>query len=113
MTVDGTLAGANTSSTSDKPSDKTLRDVPPPPDHGAVAYVLRTGFSSSQGALLQMIEFSQQSVSGDNWETGLALLILFVFALMASAYVLKGTFITRSLLILSFISPSCPILVPL
>ncbi|RYG68159.1 hypothetical protein EON64_05810 [archaeon] len=63
--------------------------IPSPPDGGVVAYVLRTGFGSSQGSLLQMIEFSQQSVSGDNKETGLALLLLFVFALMASGYVLK------------------------
>ena len=44
--------------------------VPAPPDNGVVAYVLRTGFSSSQGALMQMIEFSQQAVSGDSKETG-------------------------------------------
>jgi len=36
-----------------------------------------------------MIEFSQQSASGDVRETGLALLLLFVFALLASGYVLK------------------------
>jgi cation-transporting ATPase 13A1 len=36
-----------------------------------------------------MIEFSQQSVTGDVKETGLALLVLFVFALIASGYVLK------------------------
>lgn len=64
-------------------------DIPLPPDHGATAYVLRTGFGSSQGALLQMIEFSQQSVSGDVKETGFALLLLFIFALIASGYVLK------------------------
>jgi cation-transporting ATPase 13A1 len=63
--------------------------VPYPPDGGAIAYVLRTGFSSSQGTLLQMIEFSQQTVSGDGKETGLALLMLFVFALIAAGYVLK------------------------
>lgn len=63
--------------------------VPPPPDSGALAYVLRTGFSSSQGALLQMIEFSQQSVTGDSAEIGFALLLLFAFAIVASAYVLK------------------------
>ena len=44
---------------------------------------------SPQGALLQMIEFSQQTVSGDAWETGLALFILFIFAIIASGYVLK------------------------
>lgn len=63
--------------------------VPPAPDNGAIAYVLRTGFGSAQGSLLQMIEFSQQSVSGDSKETGLALLLLFFFALLASGYVLK------------------------
>eukprot|EP01034_Spumella_vulgaris_P021380 gene21380-27410_t len=63
--------------------------IPAAPDGGAIAYVLRTGFGSSQGALLQMIEFSQQSVSGDSRETGLALLVLFIFALAASGYVLK------------------------
>ena len=42
---------------------------------------------SSQGALLQMIEFSQQSASGDVRETGMALLLLFLFALVASGYV--------------------------
>lgn len=64
--------------------------LPPlPPDGGATAYVLRTGFGSSQGSLLQMIEFSQQTVSGDIKETGMALLLLFVFALIASGYVLK------------------------
>ena len=36
-----------------------------------------------------MIEFSQQTVSGDAWETGLALFILFIFAIIASGYVLK------------------------
>eukprot|EP01038_Epipyxis_sp_PR26KG_P009128 gene9128-12312_t len=63
--------------------------VPSPPDNGAIAFVLRTGFGSSQGSLLQMIEFSQQTVSGDNRDTGLALFILFIFALIASGYVLK------------------------
>ena len=38
---------------------------------------------------MQMIEFSQQAVTGDSKETGLALLLLFVFALIAAGYVLK------------------------
>lgn len=43
--------------------------------------------SSSQGSQLQLIEFAQQSVSGDSWETGAALLVLLCFALAAAAYV--------------------------
>lgn len=55
-----------------------------PPDHGIIAYVLRTGFNSSQGTLLQMIEFSQQTVSGDAVEVGFAILLLFIFALISA-----------------------------
>ena len=62
-----------------------VSSVPLAPDHGCVAYVLRTGFSSSQGTLFQMIEFSQQSVAGDLKETGYALLLLVLFALIAAA----------------------------
>jgi hypothetical protein len=42
----------------------TASGIPTAPDGGALAYVLRTGFGSSQGSLLQMIEFSQQTVAG-------------------------------------------------
>eukprot|EP00924_Labyrinthula_sp_SR-Ha-C_P016340 snap_masked-scaffold_6-processed-gene-0.16-mRNA-1 protein AED:0.04 eAED:0.07 QI:0/-1/0/1/-1/1/1/0/1437 len=54
--------------------------------------VLRVGFSSSQGQLLQLIEFSQSGSSNtfstqEGRETGLALVILSVFALVASSYV--------------------------
>ena len=41
-----------------------------------MAYVLRTGFGSAQGELMQMIEFSQQTVSSDTRETLGALGIL-------------------------------------
>ena len=81
MTVDGV--------THQKNNQDASNSIPTPPDYGAIAYVLRTGFSSSQGNLLQMIEFSTQSVSGDSRETGFALLMLLCFALMASGYVLK------------------------
>lgn len=63
--------------------------VPPTPDGGCLCVVLRTGFSSSQGELMQMIEFSQQQVSDDSRETLYALALLLVFALASSAYVLR------------------------
>ena len=65
------------------PVSRPSLSLPP----GAVAYVLRTGFSSSQGSQLQLIEFAQQSVGGDSKETGGALLLLLGFALAAAAYV--------------------------
>eukprot|EP00440_Ansanella_granifera_P044786 gb/GFBE01048540.1/.p1 GENE.gb/GFBE01048540.1/~~gb/GFBE01048540.1/.p1 ORF type:complete len:1465 (+),score=367.68 gb/GFBE01048540.1/:1-4395(+) len=63
--------------------------VPPTPEGGCLAYVVRTGFASSQGQLLQMIEFSQEKVSGDTKEVIIALLVLLGFALTAAGYVLK------------------------
>jgi len=67
-----------------------LPGVPPTPDGGCVCTVLRTGFSSSQGELMQMIEFSQAKVTDDSRETMWALLLLLGFALAASGYVFKA-----------------------
>eukprot|EP00595_Chromulina_sp_UTEXLB2642_P002743 CAMPEP_0196764326 /NCGR_PEP_ID=MMETSP1095-20130614/5890_1 /TAXON_ID=96789 ORGANISM="Chromulina nebulosa, Strain UTEXLB2642" /NCGR_SAMPLE_ID=MMETSP1095 /ASSEMBLY_ACC=CAM_ASM_000446 /LENGTH=970 /DNA_ID=CAMNT_0042119611 /DNA_START=388 /DNA_END=3297 /DNA_ORIENTATION=+ len=58
-----------------------------PPDGGLIAYVLKTGFYSSQGTLLQLIEYSQQAVTDDSIEIGLALLLLLVFAIIAASYI--------------------------
>jgi len=62
--------------------------VPDPPNDGIVCFVLRTGFNSSQGELMRMIEFSTQEVGADKWETAAQLLFLLCFALAASGYVL-------------------------
>jgi len=62
--------------------DAASKSVPLAPDGGAVAYVLRTGFSSSQGALMQMIEFSQQTVSKSvRWPLACAMHATFRLAL--------------------------------
>ncbi len=61
--------------------------VPPTPDDGCVCYVLRTGFSSTQGKLMRMMEFSSEQVTGDTKETMILLFILLVFACMASYHV--------------------------
>mmetsp|Transcript_43111 Transcript_43111/g.99299 ORF Transcript_43111/g.99299 Transcript_43111/m.99299 type:complete len:1493 (-) Transcript_43111:148-4626(-) len=79
------------------PPTKSLEDggattsdrIPDPPNGGIVCYVLRTGFNSSQGELMRMIEFSTQDVSADKVETALILLFLLVFALVAAGFVLK------------------------
>jgi cation-transporting ATPase 13A1 len=72
VTIDSTIASTSSLSPSPIPSSSSssssqgIDSIPIPPDHGAIAFALRTGFGSSQGTLLQMIEFSQQTVSGDN-----------------------------------------------
>lgn len=58
------------------------------PNQGVLCHVLRTGFGSSQGELMQMIEFSTENAT-DSKETGYALLILLFFALLSSSYVFK------------------------
>jgi len=78
--------------------------LPKTPDGGCLAFVLRTGFSSSQGELMQMIEFSTQKVADNSRETFMALLVLLLFALAASGYVLykglqKGDRTTHELLL--------------
>ena len=54
------------------------------PDGGCLCYVLQTGFASTQGKLMRMMEFSSEQVTGDTKETLILLFILLVFALAAS-----------------------------
>lgn len=67
----------------------TKKKIPTPPDGGCTVYALRTGFSSSQGKLVRMIEYSSGKVTGSSWDAyGLAFLLL-IFALLSSGYVLR------------------------
>jgi len=63
--------------------------IPPAPNNGLICFTLRTGFTSSQGKLVRMIEGSQEKVKGHEIETAILLSILFVFACLSSGYVLK------------------------
>jgi len=72
----------------DGTSEDKIDHIPAPPDSGCLCFVLRTGFSSAQGKLVRMIEGSQEKVKGHEKETGLLLLLLCVFAVLSSSYVL-------------------------
>jgi len=64
-----------------------------PPDGGCPCYALRTGFSSSQGELVKMIELSSSAGSSHDPEnmrdSVMMIMLLMCFAIAASGYVLK------------------------
>lgn len=64
-----------------------LADLPPGVQ-GVICYALKNGFETKQGKLMRVILFSQDRVSVEQPEVYAYLLILLVFALAASYYVL-------------------------
>lgn len=69
-------------------SDNTpASGVKPPPDNGAMAVVVKTGFETSQGSLVRTMMFSTERVSANNGEALLFILFLLIFAIAASWYV--------------------------
>ncbi|KAH0561928.1 hypothetical protein GP486_003362 [Trichoglossum hirsutum] len=61
--------------------------VEPPPDKGATAIVIKTGFETSQGSLVRTMIYSTERVSANNVEALLFILFLLMFAIAASWYV--------------------------
>lgn len=61
--------------------------VEPPPDKGAMAIVVKTGFETSQGSLVRTMIYSTERVSANNAEALLFILFLLIFAIAASWYV--------------------------
>ncbi len=64
-----------------------ISGVTPPPDNGAMAVVVKTGFETSQGSLVRTMIYSTERVSANNAEALLFILFLLVFAIAASWYV--------------------------
>ena len=61
--------------------------VNPPPDNGAMAIIVKTGFETSQGSLVRTMIYSTERVSANNVEALLFILFLLIFAIAASWYV--------------------------
>lgn len=61
-----------------------------PPDGGALGFVLRTGFATTQGRLLRTILFSREPVTANNVEVLVYISLLLCCALVAAAHVLRA-----------------------
>ncbi|KAK7420441.1 putative cation-transporting ATPase 1 [Neonectria magnoliae] len=71
----------------DQERPKLASGVPTPPDNGAMAVVIKTGFETSQGNLVRTMIYSTERVSANNAEALFFILFLLVFAIAASWYV--------------------------
>lgn len=83
----GTKVLQITHASEEEGNSHTAADVSQPPDNGALAVVVKTGFETSQGSLVRTMIYSTERVSANNAEALLFILFLLVFAIAASWYV--------------------------
>lgn len=83
----GTKVLQITHGSSEEEGPKIASGVPTPPDNGAMAIVVKTGFETSQGSLVRTMIYSTERVSANNAEALFFILFLLVFAIAASWYV--------------------------
>ncbi|KAK3938677.1 manganese-transporting ATPase [Diplogelasinospora grovesii] len=83
----GTKVLQITHGNADGEKPKLASGVPAPPDNGAMAIVVKTGFETSQGSLVRTMIYSTERVSANNVEALLFILFLLIFAIAASWYV--------------------------
>lgn len=83
----GTKVLQITHGSSEEEKPKVISGVPTPPDNGAMAIVVKTGFETSQGSLVRTMIYSTERVSANNAEALLFILFLLIFAIAASWYV--------------------------
>ncbi|KAJ4459141.1 ion-transporting P-type ATPase [Paratrimastix pyriformis] len=91
--------------------------IPRPPDGGCPAFVLRTGFATSQGKLMRTILFSTERVPVASSESVCFIGVLLTFAIAASLYVVRHSpasrapfkvFLNISEIITSVVPPELP-----
>ncbi|VUC29586.1 unnamed protein product [Clonostachys rosea] len=83
----GTKVLQVTHASSEQEKTKIASGVPAPPDNGAMAIVIKTGFETSQGSLVRTMIYSTERVGAGNLEALFFILFLLVFAIAASWYV--------------------------
>jgi cation-transporting ATPase 13A1 len=83
----GTKVLQITHGNSDEERPAIASGVQPPPDNGAMAIVVKTGFETSQGSLVRTMIYSTERVSANNGEALFFILFLLIFAIAASWYV--------------------------